>query len=288
MEGKKYFWLKLKRDFFKRHDIMIIEGMPNGHMIVHFYLKLMLESIDHEGKLRFSETKPYTPEMLSAVFRIDADLVKMALKTLEDFELIKITEDGTIIVEKVMSMVGYETEWARKKAEWRGQKRTTEGQIEDNVLEMSSQCPRSVLSKKDNVRQEIEIEKELEKELEKEIEIDKKRNSKEKSVSRFAPPTIEEVKSYCEERKNKVDAEKFMAFYTSNGWKVGKNPMKNWKAAIISWEKNNFNDPKNGKRRSIWRTGAEAGIDSISEKASDLDSGSIPEDILNMLGDEQT
>ena len=283
MEGKKYFWLKLKRDFFKRHDIMIIEGMPNGNMIVLFYLKLMLESIDHEGKLRFSETKPYTPEMLSAVFRMDADLVKTALKTLEDFELIKTTEDGTIIVEKVMSMVGYETEWARKKAEWRGQKKTTEGQSEDNVLEMSSKCPHNVLTKKDNVRQEIEIEKELEKE----IEIDKKRNSKEKTPSRFAPPTLEEVKAYCEERNNKVDAEKFIAFYTSNGWRVGKNPMKNWKAAVISWEKNNFNDPKNGKRRSIWRTGAEAGIDLMNEKSTHLDSGPIPEDVLDMLGGEQ-
>jgi hypothetical protein len=57
-------------------------------------------------------------------------------------------------------------------------------------------------------------------------------------TKKFSPPTQEEVLAYCQERSNKVDAERFMAHYTSNGWKVGKNPMKNWKAAVITWEKN--------------------------------------------------
>jgi uncharacterized protein YdaU (DUF1376 family) len=58
--------------------------------------------------------------------------------------------------------------------------------------------------------------------------------------SRFAPPTLKEVSDYCRERNNTVNPEKFIAHYTSNGWKVGKNPMKDWKAAIVStWEKDN-------------------------------------------------
>lgn len=279
MENKKFYWLRLKKDFFKRHDIVIIEDMPNGKQICYFYLKLMLESIDHEGELRFSETKPYTPEMLSSVFRMDVEIVKLALKTLEDFNLIKITEDGTIIVEKLMSMVGFESEWARKKAEWR-QTKDNERTNEDNVLKVSSEFPQSVLAKKDNVRQEIEIEKEIEKELE------VKRNIKEKTPTHFIPPSLEEVKAYCKERENRVDPERFIAFYTSNGWRVGKNPMKNWKAAVINWEKNNFNDSKNGKRRTGWRTGAEAGIVSTSEEKLDSTSGTIPDDVLNMFEKE--
>ena len=55
--------------------------------------------------------------------------------------------------------------------------------------------------------------------------------------ARFIPPTVEEVKEYCSERKNKVDAERFVDYYTSNGWCVGKNKMKDWKAAIRTWEK---------------------------------------------------
>ena len=50
-------------------------------------------------------------------------------------------------------------------------------------------------------------------------------------------PTLEEVKAYCSERGNKVDPERFIDYYTSNGWKVGKNPMKDWKAAVRTWER---------------------------------------------------
>ena len=54
---------------------------------------------------------------------------------------------------------------------------------------------------------------------------------------RFTPPTIEEVTAYCKERGNNVDAEQFIAFYSSKGWMVGKNKMKDWKAAVITWER---------------------------------------------------
>ena len=61
---------------------------------------------------------------------------------------------------------------------------------------------------------------------------------------RFTAPSFEDVKAYCEERKNNVDAERFINYYTANGWKVGKNPMKDWKAAVRSWERNDFGKPK--------------------------------------------
>ena len=61
-------------------------------------------------------------------------------------------------------------------------------------------------------------------------------------VSRFTPPTVEEVKAYCVERENGVDAERFVDFYTSKGWKVGKDSMKDWKAAVRTWEKREAGD----------------------------------------------
>lgn len=64
------------------------------------------------------------------------------------------------------------------------------------------------------------------------------------SARRFTPPTIEEVQAYCEERNNRVDPERFVDFYTSVGWKVGNKPMKDWKAAIRTWEKRDFGDNK--------------------------------------------
>ena len=55
--------------------------------------------------------------------------------------------------------------------------------------------------------------------------------------TRFAPPSVEEVLSYCQERRNQIDPEKFVDFYTSKGWKVGSQPMKDWRAAVRNWEK---------------------------------------------------
>ena len=60
-----------------------------------------------------------------------------------------------------------------------------------------------------------------------------------KTVKRFIPPTVDEVRAYCQERHNGIDPETFVDFYSSKGWKVGSNPMKDWKAAVRTWEKRN-------------------------------------------------
>lgn len=64
----------------------------------------------------------------------------------------------------------------------------------------------------------------------------------------FVKPTVKEIREYCTERRNNVDAEAFWGFYESKGWKVGGSPMKNWKAAVITWEKRK--DNANNKRNS--------------------------------------
>lgn len=64
-------------------------------------------------------------------------------------------------------------------------------------------------------------------------------NTENKRVRNFVPPTLEDVQSYCSERKNSIDPEKFIDFYSSKGWMVGKNKMKDWKAALRTWERRN-------------------------------------------------
>ena len=64
---------------------------------------------------------------------------------------------------------------------------------------------------------------------------------------RFKKPTLEEVQAYCVERNNGVDAELFINHYESNGWKVGKTPMKDWKAAVRTWERSSINKQKERK-----------------------------------------
>ena len=62
---------------------------------------------------------------------------------------------------------------------------------------------------------------------------------KEEGSGRFTPPSVKEVETYCNDRKNGIDPEAFIDFYSSKGWLIGKNKMKDWKAAIRTWEKRN-------------------------------------------------
>jgi len=63
-------------------------------------------------------------------------------------------------------------------------------------------------------------------------------NGDAKTRPRFQPPTLEEIRTYCLDRKNTVDPEAWLAHYQANGWKVGRNQMKDWKAAVRTWERN--------------------------------------------------
>lgn len=70
-------------------------------------------------------------------------------------------------------------------------------------------------------------------------------DSEKSPAKKFSPPTVEEVRAYCEQRGNGVDAEAFVNFYESKGWMIGKNKMKDWKAAVRTWERNRGNESGN-------------------------------------------
>lgn len=221
-KDKKYFWLRLKRDFFKRHDIQIIEAMPNGKDYILFYLKLLCESVDHEGNLRFSDEIPYNETMLSTITNTNVDIVRSAIKIFTELGMMELLDDGTYFMSEVQKMMGSETYWAEKKRIYRSKER----QLEDIERTMSNEvgqfptCP----SKSKNKSKSIDIDIEKEKE-------------EKKPLKRFAPPSFAEVKAYCEERRNGIDAEAFIDFYSSKDWMIGKNKMKDWKASVRTWEK---------------------------------------------------
>ena len=104
-DNKRYFWLKLDKDFFTRADIRVIEGMPNGKEYVYFYIKLLCESTSHGGNLRFSEEVAYTEEMLASVTNTNIDIVRSALKVLQQLRLVVIGEDLTIHMTEVPKMI---------------------------------------------------------------------------------------------------------------------------------------------------------------------------------------
>ena len=78
----------------------------------------------------------------------------------------------------------------------------------------------------------------------------------------FTKPTAEEVKAYCVERKNNVDPDKFIDFYESKGWLIGKNPMKDWKACVRTWEKGSTSPPN--KPSSVYVNPSQKEFDDLS------------------------
>ena len=116
MSEKRFYWLKLQKDFFKRHDIKYIQSLPDGYLIAFFYLKLMVESVDHDGELRFSPEIPYNDSMLASVTDTPVEIVSEGLKTLKDLGMVIVDESGTIFIPKVMKMIGSasDTDGARR------------------------------------------------------------------------------------------------------------------------------------------------------------------------------
>lgn len=162
MRGKKYFWLKLKKDFFKRHDIQIIESMPNGKDYILFYLKMLLESVDHNGNLRFSDVIPYNESMLSTITNTNVDTVKSAMTVFTELKMIEILDDQTIFMAEVEKMLGTETYWAEQKRKQR-----------------IGNCPTNVLTLSNVSNQEIDIE------IDKELDIEKDNNQSSPSAYKF-------------------------------------------------------------------------------------------------------
>ena len=158
MAEKKYYWLKLKRDFFKRHDIRIIEAMPNGKDYILFYLKMLLESIDHEGKLRFSDTIPYNEQMLSVITNTNIDVVRSAMEMFKDLQMIDVYDDKTIYMADVEKLIGSETSVAERVRKHRENQKLL-------------QCNTDVTLGNEIVTQSKSKEKEIEKELEQDVDV---------------------------------------------------------------------------------------------------------------------
>ena len=113
--------------------------------------------------------------------------------------------------------------------------------------------PKNNQTKQPTNKQDLDLEYDLDldSDLEKETVC---KADKPPTRHRFTPPSVDEVRSYCTEKGFTVDPQRFVDYYTSNGWKVGKNPMKDWKAALRNW---NGKEQPNGKTESkpAWTVG---------------------------------
>lgn len=245
-DNKKYYYLRLKDNFFDSDELKILESMKDGYLYSNILLKLYLRSLKNDGKLVVNDRIPYNAEMLASVTGHQVGTIKQALSMFKELGLIEILENGAIYMLDIQNFIGKGSTEAdrqrlydRRISEERKQKKLTQSRNLEEILEKSTP--------------EIEIE------LEKDIEIEKEIHSSAKSTTtkrkRFEKPTLSEIKEYCIERNNNVDAQHFYDYYESNGWKVGKNSMKNWQAAVRTWEKNSYtNTTKQTKKTNTEQT----------------------------------
>ena len=167
--GKKYYWFRMREDFFDRHDIKIIKSMPNGAEYVIFYLQLLCESISHNGRLRFNENIPYNPEMLSVVTGTNIDTVKGAMQVLEQLKLIEVLPDETIYMRAIERLIGESTEGADKKRLQRQNLKNARieflGENAEIVSNWGDKCLQKGGQKTDKCPPDIDIDIDIEKDI---------------------------------------------------------------------------------------------------------------------------
>lgn len=245
MANKRYYWLKLKENFFDDETIRYIEEQDNGIQYSNFYLKLCLKSLRNEGTLirTVGETLiPYDFKSLSVLTGVDVETIKESMDIFQRIGIVKILESGEIYIPQIEEMVGSETDKAKIMRDTRANKKNSG----NKVTEMLPENGNNVIQSIDNRDKSIEKEN-----RDKSIEEDCKKEQTKSARKRFIKPSLEELKAFNEEKQLNVDCDRFMDYYEANGWKAGRNPMKDWKAAMRNWSRND-RDRKKEKGEQIY------------------------------------
>ena len=209
--NRRYYWLKLKNDFFKDKRIKKLRKIAGGDTYTIIYLKMQLLSLQDEGMLYYDGVEDTFEEEIALQIDEDVEDVKITIGFLLRHNLLIQDEGNEYQLPETINSIGSETASTIRSRKSRENKKLL--QCNTNATKCNG---------------EIDIEKD--------IDIDKKEIYKEK---RFKKPTLEEVIDYCNERNNGIDAQRFIDFYESKDWMIGKNKMKDWKACIRTWENKN-------------------------------------------------
>ena len=169
--AKKYYWLKLKEDFFEDDTIEWIEEQPGGERYSLFYLKLCLKSLKTDGILIRNVGDmliPYDVRKLAEITKTDVDTVRVAMELFKKIGLVQILENGEIYMAQLQSMVGSETSKAQLMRNKRA--RDKEKALPEPKNEEGNNVTTALPNRYTEIEKEIEIEKDIEidKETEKE------------------------------------------------------------------------------------------------------------------------
>lgn len=215
----RYYWLKFKEDFFDSKRIKKLRGMAGGDTYLVIYLKMQLKALKTGGILEFTGVEDEFADELALDLDENPNDVRVTLMFLLQYGLCECSDNVHYYLPWVAENTGSEGDSAKRVREHRQRKL----QEVSAVADADDPCNTPVTQVKRLCNVEIEKDKEIEK--------DNKRG-------RFIPPSLDEVKAYCDERGNSVDPQTFIDFYTAKDWMIGKNRMRDWKAAVRTWERN--------------------------------------------------
>lgn len=216
-DNKKYYYMRLKENFFDTNEMKILESLQDGYKYSNILLKLYLMSLPGDGKLMINDRIPYNTQMIATITRHSVGDVEKALRIFRDLGLIEVLESGAIYMLDIQNYIGKSSTEADRQRSYQN-RITTEKCKNSNKLSNKISTP------------EIETEKEikLNKETTTKVVVKKKRQ-------KFVKPTKQQIEEYCRELNVTFDADKFIDYYESKGWYVGKSPMKDWKATLRNW-----------------------------------------------------
>ena len=153
-DNKKYYYLKLRENFFDNDDVAILESMPDGILYSNILLKLYLRSLKNNGKLMFNDRIPYNAQMLSTITRQPVAVVEKAVGIFKEMGLIEVLDNGAIYMLDIQNFIGSSNTEADRKREYR----------QKIALEKGKKLL-GHLSGQMSDEQAPEIEKEIEKEI---------------------------------------------------------------------------------------------------------------------------
>lgn len=247
-DNKRFFWLKLKEDFFEDETIEWLEEQPNGKEYVLFYLKMCLKSLKHDGKLyREIGTRiiPYDIKKLSEITKTPVDTVMIATKVLSEIGLVQRMDDETLYMNQVMSMVGSNAANDNAERQRRFRERQKQKLITQSVTKNNGNALR-------NSNESIEYRDKSIENRDKSIELDSIGDKSPKTPAKppkkraFIPPTLEEVNDYILERGiHNVSAKAFFDYYEAGDWHDAKgNKVKSWKQKLLTWARHEDSEVK--------------------------------------------
>lgn len=157
-DNKKYYYLKLKDNFFDSDSMILLESMPDGYKYSNILLKLYLRSLKNEGKLMFNNRIPFNANMLSQITRHSVGDVEKAIQIFKELDLIEILDNGAIYISDIQNFIGRSSTEADRKREYRNR---IENEKQSLLGQMSDKSPdKSPPEKELEIELEIELDKE--------------------------------------------------------------------------------------------------------------------------------